>query len=75
MNMPIKAVRVNDRVLKIKIVLQNSIASIISPCVLQAGLPIEQEDHFYDILLQVTSKMNDKDLIIMAGYFHGYVEQ
>ncbi|XP_029644345.1 uncharacterized protein LOC115218561 [Octopus sinensis] len=69
----IEEVKVCDRVLKLRLVLKNGIATIISAYASQAGLPNEQKDHFYDILLQVTSKTSDNDLIFMAGDFNGYL--
>ncbi|CAI9722630.1 Hypothetical predicted protein [Octopus vulgaris] len=62
-----------DRLLKLRLVLQNSIVTIISAYTPQVGLPDEQKDHFYDILLQATSKTNDNDPIFVAGDFNGHI--
>ncbi|XP_029648390.1 uncharacterized protein LOC115222341 [Octopus sinensis] len=72
----IEVVRVCDRVLKLRLVLQNITATIISAYIPQAGLPNDQKDHFYDILLQTASKTSGNDLIFVAGdresgIFHG----
>ncbi|CAI9722768.1 Hypothetical predicted protein [Octopus vulgaris] len=50
-------------------------ATIISAYAPQAGLPNEQKDHFYDILLHATSKTSDNDFILVAGDFNGHVGQ
>lgn len=64
----IEVVRKCNRVLKLSVILQNTIATIILAC-----LPNEQKDHFYDISLPATSKINDNDLFFVAGDFNGHV--
>ncbi len=71
----IEVVRVCDRIIKLRLVIGNTIATVISAYAPQAGLTDEQKDQFYEALLQTTSVINDSDVVITAGDFNGHVGQ
>ncbi|XP_036357558.1 uncharacterized protein LOC115209517 [Octopus sinensis] len=71
----VEIVRMCNRVRNLRLVLQYGIATIISAYAPPAGLLNEQKDHFYDILLQVSSKTSDNGLIFVAEDFNGHVRQ
>ena len=54
---------------KIRLVIGNMTASVVSAYAPHQGLTEEQKDCFYDTLLQTTAMTNDSDLLIMAGDF------
>ena len=70
-----EVVRVSDRILNLRLVLENMTTTVISTYAPQAGLAGEQKDRFYESLMQTTSLTNDNDLIFMDGDFNGYVGQ
>ncbi|XP_052821790.1 craniofacial development protein 2-like [Octopus bimaculoides] len=71
----IEVVSVCDRILKIILVPQHGLATIISAYASQLGLPDGLKDRFYDTLLQTTSLTNDRDILFVAGDFNGHVGQ
>ena len=64
----ILCVRGVDR-FKLRLVIGNATATVISAYAPQSGLTDEQKDRFYESLLQTTSITNDSDHLIMAGDF------
>ena len=71
----IEVVRVCDIIIKLRLVIGDTTTTVISAYAPQSGLTEEQKDRFYEDLLQITSKTNDGDFIIMAGDFNGHVGQ
>ena len=55
---------------KLRLIMGNMTATVISVYAPQSGLTDEQKDRFYEALLQTTSVSNDSDLVIMVGDFN-----
>ncbi|CAI9734946.1 Hypothetical predicted protein [Octopus vulgaris] len=45
------------------------------PLLFKSGLADDQKDQFYEVLLQTTSTMNDRNFVIVVGDFKGHVGQ
>ena len=65
--------RVNDRIILIKLMVQESILSVISVYAPQCGLDDVQKDRFYDSLINIAGKLGEKEIVVIAGDFNGHV--
>lgn len=73
MDKVIEAVRLCNRLLEPRLILQGSVATVISAYGPHARLPHVQKDHFYYILLQTTAKICVNDYKFVAVGFNGHV--
>ena len=69
----IEVSRVNDRIIVIKLMLDGCIFTVVSVYAPQCGLDASEKDSFYDSLMNVTSKLGEKEFVVVAGDFNGHV--
>ena len=65
--------RVSDRIIALKLIVGESVVSVLSVYAPQSGLNDSVKDAFYDDLLPVVSNMGDKELVIVTGDLNGHV--
>lgn len=73
MNKVLQVVSVCDRILKLRLILQSYVVTIMSAYAPHTGLTHEQKDHFYHMLLHIATKVDANDCIIIAGNFNWHV--
>eukprot|EP00106_Octopus_bimaculoides_P006251 XP_014773693.1 PREDICTED: craniofacial development protein 2-like [Octopus bimaculoides] len=71
----IEVVRVCDRFIKLRLIINRLRVTFISAYAPLTGLANDQKDQFDEVLLQTTSTTNDRDFVIVAGNFNGHVGQ
>lgn len=67
----IRVVRISCRIIKIRLIIDESIETIICA----SGVSNEQKDCFYDALWWSTSIINDSDIVFLVGNFNRYAGQ
>ena len=67
--------RVSDRIILIKLMVQESILSVISVYAPQCGLGDVQKDRFYYSLINVTGKLGGKEIAVIVEDFNGHVRK
>ena len=65
--------RVSDRIMLIKLMIGETIFTVISVYAPQCGLNEEVKDEFYDSLIAVTGKLAEKEVVAIAGDLNGHV--
>ena len=65
--------RVNDRIMLLKILIGKEVLSVISAYAPQQGLSNEVKERFYADLVLLTSKIDEKEIIILGGDLNGHV--
>ena len=65
--------RVNDRLMLIKILIGKQLLTVVSAYAPQQALSDEAKESFYADLVLHTSKIDDKELIILGGDLNGHV--
>lgn len=65
--------RVNDRLMLLKILIGKQVLSVISAYAPQQGLSDEAKESFYADLVLLTSKIDQKEIIILGGDLNGHV--
>ena len=65
--------RVNDRLMMIKILIDKRVISIVSVYAPQQGLSAEEKDRFYEEVISLISRIDDKDFLVIGGDFNGHV--
>lgn len=65
-------IRVSDRMIVIKWLVQGIIISVISVYAQQCGLDNSRKDDFYDTLINIARKFEEKEIVIIARYFNGW---
>ena len=72
-NKVIQVIRPSDRLLILKILVGKKVLTIVSPYAPQQGLNEEAKDLFYASLTEHVSKIEEKDMLIIAGDLNGHV--
>ncbi|XP_060200282.1 uncharacterized protein LOC132628518 [Lycium barbarum] len=65
--------RVNDRIMKIKLVLEGLTINIVSAYAPQAGLAEEDKRHFWEELDKVVRSIPQTEKLVIGGYFNGHI--
>ena len=65
--------RVNARMMMVKLLVGNRVVAIISAYAPQQGLCEEVKDIFYENLISLAAKVDDKELLIIGGDLNGHV--
>jgi exonuclease III len=65
--------RVNDRLMLIKILIGKQVLTVVSAYAPQQALSDEAKGSFYADLVLHTSKINDKEILILGGDLNGHV--
>ena len=65
--------RVSDRLMMIKLLVGKRIVTIVSTYAPQQGLSNDEKDKFYDDLIYLVSKVDEKELLVIGGDFNGHV--
>ena len=65
--------RVNDRILALKLLVGQTVTTVISVYAPQQGLDEDEKDSFYDELRATVAKTDEKELVIIAGDLNGHV--
>ena len=66
-------IRINDRILLMKLVIGDGILAVVSAYAPQSGLSNQMKDQFYNELLHVCKKQNDDDLLVLGGDLNGHI--
>lgn len=65
--------RVNDRIMVIKVLVGSTVITVTCVYAPQCGLDENTKDQFYDELLAVVSKFDEKETVVVAGDLNGHV--
>ena len=65
--------RVSDRIMIMKLMIGKTIVSALCTYAPQSGLSEELKDEFYDSLIDVTSKLGEKEVVLLGGDLNGHV--
>ena len=65
--------RVNDRLMLLKVLVGKRVVTIISTYAPQQGLSDDAKEKFYTDLILHTSKVDEKEVIILGGDMNGHV--
>ena len=65
--------RVSNRIILIKLLVENAAHTVLSVYAPQAGLEESTKDAFYDCMQTAISKLPDKEIVIPCGDWKGYV--
>ena len=65
--------RVNDRLMLIKLLLSQTIVTVVSAYAPQQGLSDSEKDTFYDTLIEKLAQSNEKEIVFLAGDLNGHV--
>ena len=65
--------RVNDRIMVLKLIFGKQIVTVVSTYAPQAGLPDETKDKFWDDLIRVAGSVDDREMVILGGDLNGHV--
>ena len=68
-----KVVRVSDRIMFLKMMMDKRLVTILSVYAPQVGLSEEVKDRFWDELIRVVRGLDDNDFVILAGDLNGHV--
>lgn len=65
--------RVNDRIMVLKLIFGKQIVSIVSTYAPQVGLEDAIKDEFWDDLIRVVGGVDDREMVILGGDLNGHV--
>ena len=69
----ISVVRVNDRIMFLKMMVGKWIVTLISVYAPQVGLSDGAKDRFWDELIHVLRRMDENEFVIIGGDLNGHV--
>ena len=69
----IEVKRVSDRLMMIKLLVDNRTVAIVSTYAPQQGLGDVEKERFYESLIQLVAKINENDMVIIGGDLNGHV--
>ena len=69
----IEVKRVNERIMVLRMTVGDLVLNIISAYAPQSGRPVKEKEEFYEELLYVVSRINEKEKLIIGGDMNGHV--